>query len=152
MKGVQLAAELGIDPALITRYKRRGMPTDSFASAKQWMGENLRPRPRASKPRATETTGTTPVAGSGYLDARTSRERAEARLAQLRALEAEGLLVNRDRVRKELAQRLAGLRQGLLQIPARLQSVLAAETDEVRCHDLLHDELLLVLQQFVEAV
>lgn len=37
-----LAAALGIDPALVTRYKRRGMPVHSIEAAQQWRSENLR--------------------------------------------------------------------------------------------------------------
>lgn len=39
-----LAASLGIDPALVTRYKRRGMPVNSVADAVRWRDTNIRVR------------------------------------------------------------------------------------------------------------
>jgi len=39
-----LAASLGIDPALVTRYKRRGMPVTSVAEAVRWRDANIRVR------------------------------------------------------------------------------------------------------------
>src|ERR1041385_598372 len=110
MTGEQLASELGLTRALITRYKSRGMPTDSPLGAQAWMRENVRKRTPPSKKPAP---GAAMLPVDGYHDARVSRERAEARLAQLRALEAEGVLVNRERVRREVAQKLAGLRDNL---------------------------------------
>ena len=38
-----------------------------------------------------------------------------------------------------------GLREALLQIPSRLSAVMAAETDQARCHDLLQREIHTVL-------
>lgn len=39
-----LAAALGVDPAVITRDKRRGMPVHSIEAAQQWRLETLRVR------------------------------------------------------------------------------------------------------------
>lgn len=39
-----LAAALAINPALVTRYKRKGMPVHSIEAAQQWRDENLRVR------------------------------------------------------------------------------------------------------------
>lgn len=39
-----LAAALGIDPALVTRYRRRGMPVHSIEAAQQWRDVNVRVR------------------------------------------------------------------------------------------------------------
>jgi hypothetical protein len=91
--------------------------------------------------------GRKPAAASPYQDARTRSAVAEARERELRVLELEGVLVRRDVVRAELARRLAGMREALLQMPNRLQSVLAAEMDEGNVHDLLEDELHAVLGQ-----
>lgn len=38
-----LARALGVDPALVTRYAQRGMPTDSIAAARAWRARNVRP-------------------------------------------------------------------------------------------------------------
>jgi len=94
--------------------------------------------------------GSEPKSSSGYLEARTARERAEAELAQIKAMEARGALVSREKVRQELARRLSGLREALLQIPSRLDAVLAAETDAGRVHALLEDELYAALAGVAE--
>lgn len=142
----QLAHALGIDPALVTQYKRQGMPIDSVASAAAWREANVRPR---INPR-TGTKAARPTKESRYHLLRTDGQMLENRERALRVLQAEGVLVHRDKVRSEIARRLAGLRDSLLQIPPRLQSVLAAESDEAKCHDILQDELYLVLAQITE--
>lgn len=73
--------------------------------------------------------------------AKTLREAAEARLAQLKLAEQQGHLIRTDAIRAAHAKRLAGLREALLQIPARLASVLAAEPDQAKCHDALQAEI-----------
>lgn len=39
-----IAKGLGIDPRLVSRYARRGMPTDSVAAAAAWRVAKIRPR------------------------------------------------------------------------------------------------------------
>lgn len=56
-----------------------------------------------------------------------------------------GALVSREAVRSELARRLSGLREALLQIPSRLEAVLAAEEDPGKIHQLLEDEIYAAL-------
>jgi hypothetical protein len=53
-------------------------------------------------------------------------------------------------VRAAHAKRLAGLREALLQIPARLAAVLAAETAQAVCHDKLQAEIHGVLSMVSE--
>lgn len=115
---------------------------DSADAARAWKKANIRARAvPGTKPPKSGAADAPPRQPSGYMDARTARERAEAERAQIQVLAARGLLVDAEKVRNELARHLAGLRDSLLQIPARLQSVLAAETDEAKVHDLLQDEL-----------
>src|SRR5574341_1430831 len=141
-----MARQLDIHPSLVGRYVLRGMPLSSARDARTWMKRNVRARVTVSP--GTDDGGSAyapEVRPSGYMDARTARERAEAESAQIKVLEARGVLVHRDKVRQELGKRLAGLRESLLQIPARLQSVLAAETDEAKVHDTLQDEIFRAL-------
>jgi len=78
---------------------------------------------------------------SDYWASRARREKAEAQTAELKLAELQGLLVRADTIRAAHAKRLAGLREALLQIPARLSAVLAAESDQAKCHDALQREL-----------
>ncbi len=50
-----LAAALGINPSLVTRDKRRGMPVHSIEAAQQWRDENLRVRYTPEKDREAVT-------------------------------------------------------------------------------------------------
>lgn len=81
----------------------------------------------------------------GYLRSRAAQAEADARIAQMKAAELEGSLVRIDQVRAQLASQLAPVREGLLQIPARLASVLAAQTDAGRVQTLLEAEIHQVL-------
>lgn len=87
------------------------------------------------------------TATTSYHVAKTLREVAEARLAQLKLAELKGELVRAADVKSAWAKRAAGLREALLQMPARLAAVLAAETDQARCHDAMQAELHSVLAQ-----
>lgn len=83
----------------------------------------------------------------GYNEAKTLREIAEARLAELRLAEQRGELVRVAEVEASLAAKVAALREGFLQMPARLAPIMAAESDQARCHDILQAELRQVLAQ-----
>lgn len=77
----------------------------------------------------------------GYWRSRARREAAEAELAELKLAEQQAQLIRADAIRAAHAKRLAGLREALLQIPARLSAVMAAETEQARCHDALQREI-----------
>ncbi len=79
----QLADALGVDPALVTRYKRRGMPVDSIAAAQKWKAENVRARVGSKAGKGDDTGAAAPV--PGYGDHRARREAAEADMAELEA-------------------------------------------------------------------
>lgn len=83
-------------------------------------------------------------ADPGYLRSRAAQAAADARIAEMKAAELEGSLVRVDQVRAELASRLAPVREGLLQLPARLASQLA-QSDPARVQTLLEAEIHQVL-------
>ena len=90
--------------------------------------------------------------GEGYWESKARREKAEADLAELKLAEQRAELVRAADVRAAQARRLAALRESLLQLPARLAPVLAAEADAARCHETLQAELHAVLEQMTEGV
>lgn len=148
-----IARALDVHPAVVTRQRRMGMPVDSVEAARAWRAQHLSIAHR--KPAPDEPPKQQPEVEqrpSRRDVARTSREEAEAEMAALAVMERRGQLVSREKVRAELGRRLAGLREALLQMPARMQSVLAAETDEAKVHDLLQDEIFSVLAHVAEAV
>lgn len=85
----------------------------------------------------------------GYQEARSRQAQADARMAELKLAETEGQLVRIDQVRAELASKLAPVREGLLQIPARIASTLAAQSDPARVQTLLEAEIHQVLAPLV---
>jgi len=85
-----------------------------------------------------------------YYVVKARRECAEADLAELKLAELRGELVRVADVRAAYAKRAAGLREAILQLPARLSAQLAAESDQAKCHDLLQADLHGILAQLVE--
>lgn len=149
MTDAERAKRLGISNGLYSRYRGRGMP-ESEAAARRWIAVNVRARIKPNGQNGSHADAPA-VHASGYMDARTAREKAEAEAAQIRVLEARAELVRRATIRQEVGRRLNGLREALLQIPARLQSVLAAETDEGKVHDILQDEIYAALASVTDA-
>lgn len=84
---------------------------------------------------------------TNYHIARTLREAEEARIARLKREEMEGQLIRLEAVRSVAANTLAATREALLQLPARLSTVLAAEGSPARVHDMLQQEIHQALAQ-----
>lgn len=81
----------------------------------------------------------------GYLRSRAQQAAADARTAEIKLAELEGSLVRIDQVRAELAAKLSPVREGLLQLPARIASQLAGQSDPGRIQTLLEAEIHQVL-------
>lgn len=164
MNQKDLAAGLGLDESVISRYKRKGMPTDSVEAARQWKEANIKQRARAGdrlhghaapvaqdvpsqvQPPVAYVPKTFPplpgVAGDeDFQAARTRREIAEANLAELKEAEQQGKVIQVEAVRAAWARRLAGTRDAILQIPVRVAPILAAETSIEQVSILLETEL-----------
>lgn len=148
----EIAEALGVTPALVTRYRNAGMPMHDIQSARAWKAANVRLRVAngAAKPKGKRKAAATPA--SIYQEARTRTAIADAMDRELDVLERSNVLVKRDTIRAELGRRLATLKDTILQIPARLAPVLAAESDEAKVHDALQDELYGVLAQIAEVI
>ena len=148
----ELAKALGIDPAMVTRDKARGMPVDSVEAARAWRDQNVRARvDHKGKDKGREGDGGAAVADPDYWTARSQREAHEAAIAGLKRAELEGALIRVDAMRIALATTISSTRDALLQIPARLAPVLAAETDAAQVHNLLQAELHQALARLTSA-
>lgn len=170
MNQKDLAAALGLDESVVSRYKRKGMPTHSVEAARQWKDAHIKPRARASDrvlpghfaalsaavsqgmplpvsgmpPAATPPTFPPLPVMEGDEDfqaARTRREIAEANLAEKKDAELQGKLIQVGAVRAVWARRMAATRDAILQIPIRVAPVLAAETSIEQVSILLEAEL-----------
>ena len=100
---------------------------------------------------SSQTPAPTADSTGDYWASRARREQAEAELAELKLQETLGALVRRDDVRAALSRRVATFRDGLMQIPSRLASQLAAETSEAAVHALLETELRAAVAHLVDA-
>jgi hypothetical protein len=159
----EYARRRGVDPTSVRDAVRSGRITlidrkiDPVIADAQWLA-NTRPRASAE---ASNSSSSPPLSGpagaadslarvSDYQLARASREDAEAKIAQLKLAELQGLVIRRDAVRSKLTKTFATIREGLLQIPARLSPVLAAESDPAKIHDYVMNELRQVLFNLTE--
>lgn len=113
-------------------------------------GATAAPQP-AARAAAEGTAAPDDMAVTSYHVAKTLRETAEARLAQLKLSEQRGEVIRVEAVRSALGSLLAATRDSLLQIPARLAPVLAAEADAAKVHDLMQAELHQALAQLTSA-
>jgi hypothetical protein len=88
----------------------------------------------------------------GYQLSRSRQAAADARTAEIKLAELEGSLIRVDPVKAELAAMLAPVREGLLQIPARLAPLLAPQSDPGRIQTLLEVEIHQVLAPLSRAI
>jgi hypothetical protein len=79
--------------------------------------------------------------GSQLNRAKAARETYEARIAELRYRKMKDELVDADEVKRQFASASRRVRDSLLAVPDRIASVLAAEGDPVRVHQMLLGEI-----------
>lgn len=79
--------------------------------------------------------------GEDFKAARTRREISDANMAEMMEAETRKDLIRLAAVKAALATAFAATREGLLQIPARLAPMLAADTDPASVQNLLHEEI-----------
>ena len=159
MSQAALGRELGLSPAAITKLKGQGMPVDSVAAAQAWWEarQNLAqrkpapvaaPSPAPRPPVAPSAFDRMPddFSGLGVLgedrdEARTRREIAEANIAEMSEAKLRRELIRVSSVQAQLSTDYATTRDAMLQIPARMAPLLAAETDPAAVQNLLHSEI-----------
>lgn len=102
------------------------------------------PKPEAPRPEAMSAPGINKSVT--YMQAKTAREVYDAKSSQLDYEERTGKLIRVDTVKAALANAFSSTRDALLQLPARLAPLLAAETDTAATQALLHAEIHQALQ------
>jgi hypothetical protein len=150
----------------MTKLKGQGMPVDSVDSARAWREERQniaarKPEPKPVQPSAGNPLGLTSFPrppspeiirtneikfdisemDEAHDEARTRREIAEANIAEMKEGELRGNLIRVSAVKATLAVVFATTRDALLQIPARLAPLLAADTDPASVQNMLHAEI-----------
>lgn len=129
--------------------------------AKEYMAEvNAAQRRRHGKPEPMDIDRANPIGDScaeprppetssnaTYHQAKAACELYRAKLSQLEYEQRIGKMVRTDDVRMALASRITQVRDSILQVPARLAPVIAAEPSPARVRDLMEDELRRTLDQ-----
>lgn len=85
---------------------------------------------------------------SGYWTSRAEREATEAAIAKLKLQEMQGALMRVDVIKAVVGGAYAATREGVMQIPARVASELAAESDPSK----IQAALAMALHQALEAL
>jgi hypothetical protein len=104
--------------------------------------------PRLDKP-ANEPLGQT---GASFGQARTIEMVFRAKLRRLEFETRQGKLIEAEAVRKTIADAVRSLRDGILGLPDRLATVLAAESDSKKVHVTLKTELSRELEALANAI
>lgn len=164
-----LGRALGLSKQAISKLKGQGMPVDSVASAQAWREarQNVAARkptpsvpplaaPRAPVPPNAFDRQPDDFSGLGVLgedrdEARTRREIAEANLAEMSEGKMRRELILVKAVQAQLSTDYATTREAMMQIPARLSPLLAAESNPASVHALLTNEIHLALSTLAGA-
>ena len=155
-----IAAALGLSESAVSKLRRQGMPITSIEAARTWREVTLDPARRRQAPdqirellpaQAMERAPfdqeqkTNPAAEgsdtSAYQASRAMREAAQAQMAQIelqKQLGQLGSILDFQRAVTAMAQLV---QDRVLQLPSRMSSVLAAETDPVKIEALLTHEI-----------
>lgn len=170
MQQKELAQLLDISPAMVSRLAKRGMPTDTLERAERWRKRHLEPgRVKGSRFGTGAAAQTKPGGASDvlpenlevaylgetegvpgdpestttpdYLESRSRREAAEAEMAEIRLSEQRGEVIRLDIVKNVLSVAFSMTREALLQIPDRLATTLAADSNPVTVHETLSGEI-----------
>ena len=150
-----LARQLGVSRQAVHELVKRGVLSKDkdglidFELAKHALMNRVRPSGKTAaslqEPATTPTTQTPETSTepeiTSYHVAKTLREAAEAQIARLKLAEMQSDVIQVSAVRATWATRIASARDALLQIPARIAPVLAAETNLAAVTLLLESEL-----------
>lgn len=151
------AAMMNVSPAAVTKAIKEGRMTvviegdkekiDPAVAQIQW-DKNTRSRANnvTAKPETAKSNNE-----SNLWDARTSREEAEAAMAQLRLAEMRNSLIRVDLVKAVFGSAFAAARESLMQIPSRIAATLAAESDPQKIQIAVGDAIHAALESLSKA-
>lgn len=174
MRPAELARRLGVSRQAVSDLVRRGILTPDAngrideAAARAAILASVHPTSKtvqaaqASAPAPIAPVAAAPApapaaapqpeaAATNYHVAKTMREAAEAHIARLKLAEMRGELIRTDAVRAVMSNIFATTREAVLQMPARLAPLLAAESDPAAVQNLLHAELHAALESLANS-
>lgn len=132
-----IALALGVSKGRVSQLAKDGMPVTSIAAAVEWYAANVDQRRNPKGPHA----GPTSEEAEDIWVSRARREKHEATMAEMKALQMAGALVDVSAVRRKLADAGAQIRLTLERIPDKLAARLVAESDEGAIHALIDAEI-----------
>lgn len=162
LRPAALARELGVTRQGINELVRRGVvPTDERGLidadlARGAILERLRPSAKtaqaaaAGRAPAVEAAVDAAAPVGAYHVARTLRETAEARLAQLTLAERQGKLLSKDAVEREVFQLCRVTRDGLQSVGPRVAGIVAGLASTADCQAVIDGEIRAALRLVVE--
>lgn len=139
-----------IDPAVADIQWQRNTRARIRTAPRQMHLDDGAPVPPAPSD-AQDGSGIGNTGDGDYWASRARREAAEAEMAELKLAEQHGTLIRLDAVKSALASVIAATRDSLLQLPARLAPVLAAESSAAAVHDIIQSEIHQALAQLTAA-
>ena len=176
MRPAELARRLGVSRQAVSDLVRRGILTPDAngrideAAARAAILSSVHPTSKtvqaaqASAPAPIAPVAAAPApavapaaapqpeaAATNYHVAKTMREAAEAHIARLKLAEMRGEPIRTDAVRAVMSNIFATTREAVLQMPARLAPLLAAESDPAAVQNLLHAELHAALESLANS-
>ena len=172
VRPAELARRLGVSRQAVSDLVRRGILTPDAngrideAAARAAILSSVHPTSKtvqaaqASAPAPIDPVAAAPApaaapqpeaAATNYHVAKTMREAAEAHIARLKLAEMRGELIRTDAVRAVMSNIFATTREAVLQMPARLAPLLAAESDPAAVQNLLHAELHAALESLANS-
>lgn len=128
------------------RVSRRAAPAQLSLDGASSSGASTDPAASGSTDQSVDSCN-----GDGYTAMRARREAADAEMSELKLAEAQGSLIRIEAVKSALGSVFSTTRDALLQIPARLSPLLAAESDPATVQTMLYTELHQALQHLAGA-
>ena len=92
------------------------------------------------------------ISVASYKKHRSSREAANAKLANLKADQLAGELIPALKVEKDAFNMARGLRDAILAVPERVAAIIAAQSDDREVAKILHEELEKALNGLIDSM
>lgn len=139
-----------------TTWQERTDPVQQRTATRRDMGivENGAPQNIPEQTKQTTPGGvsknSTGAGGEMYGKARAAKEAFAAKMAELNYLERVGKKLDTDIIMRIWADMSSMVRDNMLNIPARISAILAAETDEKKVNEILMHEIRVVLTNLAD--
>lgn len=149
------ARHRGVSRATVTEYKKKGylVLTEAGKVCVKESEESLKAKLDKSRGGAREKPAASGESdGNKFMEAKTRDMQARALRSELELREKAGQLISKEAVKRAAFSVARDAQETLMAIPDRLASMLAAETDEAKVHEMLTDEIRQASNALADAV